>query len=364
MIRIENLSVTYRSSGAVHHAVRGVSLAIQQGKFYTLLGPSGCGKTTTLRTVAGLERPDSGRVIVDDVVVNDPAAGIFVEPNDRNIGMVFQSYAIWPHMTVFDNVAFPLRQLRPKPNASAIRKRALEALSLVKLDHLEQRPAPFLSGGQQQRLALARALVFEPRVLLLDEPLSNLDAKLRDDMRGEIADLVRRLHITTLFVTHEQIEALTMSDQIGLMRDGIIIQEGTPTEIYQAPWDRFAAEFVGKMNVIPGPIGAVDKSSETYQVDTTLGNLEVGGRAPEKSGTAVSLVIRPESLRIANEGDGQPNKIRCILSRAVFLGNIAECIFVCGETELRVQVHPRNTPDVGSMVTLEVSPRDIRAVTS
>ena len=268
MIRIENLCVTYRSSGTVHQAVRGISLDIEQGCFYTLLGPSGCGKTTTLRAVAGLERPDSGRITVGATTVCDPAAGIFVEPNDRNIGMVFQSYAIWPHMTVFDNVAFPLRHLRPKPKSNEIRARVLAALSLVKLDGLESRPAPFLSGGQQQRLALARALVFEPQVLLLDEPLSNLDAKLREDMRGEIADLVKRLRITTLFVTHEQIEALTMSDRIGLMRDGAIVQEGTPAEIYGAPRHRFVAEFVGKMNTISGRISADGSDVGKYVVDS------------------------------------------------------------------------------------------------
>ncbi len=358
MIRIDNLSVTYRSRGAVHQAVRGVSLDIPAGCFYTLLGPSGCGKTTTLRAVAGLERPDAGRIVVGSSLVCDPAAGTFVEPHDRNIGMVFQSYAIWPHMTVFDNVAFPLRHLRPRPKADEIRKRVRAALALVKLDGLEQRPAPFLSGGQQQRLALARALVFEPQVLLLDEPLSNLDAKLREEMRGEITDLVKRLHITTLFVTHEQIEALTMSDRIGLMRDGVIVQEGTPTQIYNAPRTRFAAEFVGKMNLVPGRIAALEAGG--CRVETPAGVLRVRDCNVAAPGREVLLVLRPENLRLAKSSAASvDNVVQAIVERVIFLGNILECVVAAGECRLRLQLHAREAPLVGDDVTLQIAPADL-----
>jgi iron(III) transport system ATP-binding protein len=361
MIRIENLSVTYRSRGATHHAVRGVSLDIPHGCFYTLLGPSGCGKTTTLRTVAGLERPDSGRITVGSTVVCDPEAGVFVEPNERNIGMVFQSYAIWPHMTVFDNVAFPLRHLRPKPKAETIRARVRAALALVKLDGLEDRPAPYLSGGQQQRLALARALVFEPQVLLLDEPLSNLDAKLREDMRAEIADLVKRLHITTLFVTHEQIEALTMSDRIGLMRDGAIVQEGTPTEIYDGPQQRFTAEFVGKMNIVHGRVIGGDPNS-AYRIETKLGTLTVEGSGSLAGD--VLLVIRPENITLCSESELAPatNNIPATIEKVIFLGNILECVASAGGCELRLQLHPREMPQSGARAMLRIDPGDILAL--
>jgi iron(III) transport system ATP-binding protein len=360
MIRIENLSVTYRSRETVHHAVRGISIDIPHGCFYTLLGPSGCGKTTTLRTVAGLERPDAGRIVVGSNVVCDPAAGVFIEPNDRNIGMVFQSYAIWPHMTVFDNVAFPLRQLRPRLKPSVIRTRARGALAQVKLEGLEDRPAPYLSGGQQQRLALARALVFEPQVLLLDEPLSNLDAKLREDMRTEIADLVKRLHVTTLFVTHEQVEALTMSDRIGLMRDGVIVQEGTPSEIYGAPQERFVAEFVGKMNTIKGRVVGCDAAGCTCQVDTPVGLLIAHTSGQPKIGEEVLLVARPENIGLVDD-NGQPphNRITAVVERVLFLGNILDCVASAGVAKFRLQLHPRSAPRVGDKVTLGVAPADL-----
>ena len=226
--------MTYRTAHGEHHAVQGVSLEIEQGQFYTLLGPSGCGKTTTLRCVAGLEQPDGGEIVIGGATVYSirrRASGS--RRSDRNIGMVFQSYAIWPHMTVFENVAFPLRHKQPKPNArrdpaSASPRRSRWCISAGSRTGRR----PISRGGQQQRLALARALVAEPRVLLLDEPLSNLDAKLREEMRFEIRQVVERLGITTLYVTHEQIEALTMSDVMAVMNDGRIIQEGTPAEIY------------------------------------------------------------------------------------------------------------------------------------
>jgi len=249
MLEIKDLELTYRSTQGAYYAVRKVNLRINRGELYTLLGPSGCGKTTTLRCVAGLERPDSGEILIDGKQVFSSRDGIWVPPHQRPIGMVFQS-----HMSVFENVAFPLRQGAQKTRKEEIRDRVMQALSTVHLDHLADRPAPFLSGGQQQRLALARSLVKQPKILLLDEPLSNLDAKLREEMRLEIRSVIERLGITTLFVTHEQIEALSMSDVVAVMNDGNIMEEAAPKDIYGAPTSPFVASFIGKSNVFAATV--------------------------------------------------------------------------------------------------------------
>jgi ABC-type Fe3+/spermidine/putrescine transport system ATPase subunit len=248
MLRLEEVTKLFGTS----RAVDGSSLAIERGETFTLLGPSGCGKTTTLRMVGGLERPDAGRIVYQDRVVADPGRNVFVPPHRRNMGMVFQSYAIWPHMTVFDNVAYPLRL---RGVALPERRTRVEAvLTLVGLDGLGERPAPMLSGGQQQRVALARALVYEPDLLLLDEPFSNLDAKLRNQMRIEVRLLQRRLGITVLFVTHDQIEALTLSDRIAVMNAGRIEQIGTPAELYDRPATPFVRDFLGQTVAIRGQV--------------------------------------------------------------------------------------------------------------
>src|SRR5437764_9623603 len=230
---------------------------VERGQFFTLLGPSGCGKTSTLRCIAGLETPTSGSIEIDSRVVYASASRTFVPPHRRYLGMVFQSYAIWPHMTVFDNVAFPLVHGAHKQPRKTVEEKVMRALSLVQLEHVASRPAPMLSGGQQQRVALARAIASEPAVLLLDEPLSNLDAKLREDMRQEIKTLVRRLHTTTLYVTHDQLEALSMSDRVALLNDGVIVQEGAPRDVYLHPADAFAANFLGRTNLLEGSVADV-----------------------------------------------------------------------------------------------------------
>ena len=215
MVTVSDLHVTY-GRGADHvPAVRGVSFTVPDGSFYTLLGPSGCGKTSTLRAIAGLERPSAGEIVIGNDVVFSSKASITVPPHRRDIGMVFQSYAIWPHMTVLENVRFPLEKGRRRLPKQQAKQMAMRALDMVQLGHLAERPATLLSGGQQQRVALARAVALEPKVLLLDEPLSNLDAKLRVEMRRDVKELVGRLGITTVYVTHDQVEALSMSDQIG-----------------------------------------------------------------------------------------------------------------------------------------------------
>jgi len=235
-------------------AVSGVDLRVNEGEFVTLLGPSGCGKTTTLRMVAGLEQNTGGRISIGDRVVSDAERGLFVPAERRALGMVFQSYAIWPHMTVFDNVAYPLRVRRtPRPD---IRARVLEALRLVEMGDYADRPAPALSGGQQQRVAIARALVFEPALLLLDEPLSNLDARLRAQMGAEFRALQKRLQITSLYVTHDQEEAMALSDRIVVMQAGRVLQIGTPEEIYQRPLSQAVATFFGSPNLLPATVVA------------------------------------------------------------------------------------------------------------
>jgi len=344
MIRIRDLWMTYRTAHGEHQAVKGVSLEVKKGEFYTLLGPSGCGKTTTLRCVAGLERPDAGEIVIGDDIVFSSERGVWVPPYQRNIGMVFQSYAIWPHMTVFDNVAFPLRHKKPKPSRAEIRDKVLKALALVQLAGLENRPAPYLSGGQQQRLALARALVAEPRVLLLDEPLSNLDAKLREEMRGEIRQMVERLGVTTLFVTHEQIEALTMSDVMAVMKDGVIVHEGPPSELYTRPSEAFVADFIGKTNFLPGRVVSVNGAEGAPQarIETPIGMLDCLVEAGTSAGDAVTVAVRPENVAVALEAPagGSANVFAGSIERIVYLGNLLDCTVAVGPERIRLQLHP------------------------
>src|ERR1700754_4219632 len=256
MLEVRNLRKDFASGRDRVVALKGISFTVARGEFFTLLGPSGCGKSTTMRCIAGLESVDSGEIYLDGELV--ASSSTFVPPSERDVGMVFQSYAIWPHMTVIENVMFPLRYRR---NSSASggtrverRERALQALKLVQLDELADRPAPLLSGGQQQRVALARSLVGEPKLLLLDEPLSNLDAKLREDMRVEIQELTTRLGITSVYVTHDQSEALSMSDRISVMMAGESLQIGSPREIYLRPVSREVASFIGTVNSLHGEL--------------------------------------------------------------------------------------------------------------
>src|SRR5579875_2370534 len=356
MIGIRNLTMTYRTAAGEHQAVKGVSLEIKQGQFYTLLGPSGCGKTTILRCVAGLEHPDGGEIQIGGRTVYSGDNRTWVPPHDRNIGMVFQSYAIWPHMTVFENVAFPLRHKKPKPSRAEIKDRVAKALALVKLAGLEDRPAPYLSGGQQQRLALARALVSEPRVLLLDEPLSNLDAKLREEMRLEIRQVVERLGVTTLFVTHEQIEALTMSDVMAVMNDGRIIQEGAPADIYAKPKGAFVADFIGRSNFLSGKITALTGSngSATATVATPIGPVNARVEPEAQVGDTVTVAIRPENVALLPHGsEAAPgNHFAGTMETIVYVGNLLDCIVTVGGEKVRLQLQPSAAVDRGTQVRL------------
>src|SRR3954466_13647357 len=251
MLTVKGLCTEYLNER--HQAIRAahdVSFDVPPGKLFTLLGPSGCGKTTTLRSIAGLERPQAGEIKVGDELIYSAARRIFVPPNQRGLGMVFQSYAIWPHMTVYENAAFPLRVGRRKHSRRQIDERVNRALATVDLAEMAQREATKLSGGQQQRLALARALVREPRLLLLDEPLSNLDARLRDRMRIELKRLQRELRIPAVYVTHDQVEALAMSNRVAVFDHGKIVQLGAPREVYERPASGFVADFIGAANLL------------------------------------------------------------------------------------------------------------------
>ncbi|MBR6028094.1 MAG: ABC transporter ATP-binding protein [Clostridia bacterium] len=292
----------------------------RDGEFVTLLGPSGCGKTTMLRIIAGFEKPSTGEVWIDDQLVS--GGKTFIPPERRDIGMVFQSYAVWPHMTVFDNVAYPLKIKHVA--REEISRRVGHMLEVVHLKQYADRLPNQLSGGQQQRVALARALVAEPKLLLLDEPLSNLDAKLREYMRFEIKELTRSLGISVVYVTHDQTEAMAMSDRIFLINGGVVQQSGTPDEIYNRPVNPFVADFLGKVEFFGG-------TAEGGSIHVTDWNADL----PDPDGShrgAVDIAVRPENIRMS----GEPGGIRGVLTRLYYLGDVCDCRVKVGESEVRV----------------------------
>jgi iron(III) transport system ATP-binding protein len=355
MLTVKDLHLAYRSDQGVVQAIRGISFSVARGQFYTLLGPSGCGKTSTLRCVAGLETPMSGQIQIGSDVVYSSASGRVVSPHKRNIGMVFQSYAIWPHMTVFDNVAFPLVHGSQKQPRQTVRDKVMQALSLVQLDSMADRPAPNLSGGQQQRVALARAIVREPSVLLLDEPLSNLDARLREDMRQQIKQLVRRLDITTLYVTHDQLEALSMSDTVALVRDGAIVQEGSPREVYHHPSDAFTAGFLGRSNLLDGQIVSVSDDGRRVRVETSAGQLDIRVSDPLSVGAAVTVGFHPEALEVlAHKPSESANVLAGEVAAATFAGDVIEYEVRIGEGVLHARGDAFATLDEGDAAFLRV----------
>lgn len=316
-IKLINLTKFYRVGRQPVAAVEAITLEAQDGKIITLLGPSGCGKSTTLRCIAGLERPDDGEIFFGDRVIFSRAKRVVVPPDRRHVGMVFQSYAIWPHLTVFQNVAYPL-EVRGIPT-SQIADRVREVLALVGLSGLEDRPAPFLSGGQQQRVALARALVYEPEVLLLDEPLSNLDAKVREQVREEFRMLQRRLGITALYVTHDQLEALVLSDVIAVMHQGRIMEVGTPQDLYASPRHPFTASFLGEISYLKGTVAVSDGSTTT--VRTAAGLLQCARIAPIAAGIGVVAGVRPEHVSLGRDRPlPQANAFECTVMSALYEG--------------------------------------------
>lgn len=311
----------------------------QDGEFVTLLGPSGCGKTTMLRMIAGFEKPTSGEITIGDRMVSSEK--VFVPPEKRNIGMVFQSYAVWPHMTVFENVAYPLKI--QKKSKAEIREKVAAILEIVHLSQYADRIPSQLSGGQQQRVALGRALVAEPKLLLLDEPLSNLDAKLRESMRYEIKDIQKKLGITVVYVTHDQIEAMTMSDRIIVINKGVVQQTGSPTEIYRRPINQFVADFVGKVDFLSGEVKA--------------GKVELKGlgQVLDYDGPLtgnVIVAIRPENVVLADTA----GKLHGKLKSKFYLGDVNDCRIDLNGVVLRVEA-PAETYDsmrIGQTVYLEL----------
>ncbi len=323
-------------------AVNGVSLDIEKGELVTLLGPSGCGKTTTLRLIAGFEFPTAGNILLDGQIINEHP------PHKRDMSLVFQSYAIFPHLNVFENIAYGLNvQRRPKQE---IKQRVARVLELVELTGLENRAPNQLSGGQQQRVALARALVMEPKVLLMDEPLSNLDAKLREQMRTEIRRIQQRLGITSVYVTHDQIEAMTLSDRIVVINEGLIEQIGTPVELYRYPRTRFVANFIGRANFVPGVVKGAEKGE---LVVGALGRALrlVNVRDQHPVGHEVTLIVRPEMICVVEAAE-----VMGIVRRASYLGDTIDYdVEVNGQLLTAVETDPTHIvihPE-GSMVGLE-----------
>jgi iron(III) transport system ATP-binding protein len=328
-VHVDGVSKRYahRVKGEIY-AARDVRLDVRPGEFLTLLGPSGCGKTTTLRMIAGYENPDSGRILFGGQDVTDLPA------NQRNIGFVFQNYALFPHLSVFENVAYGLR-VRGQSDET-IGKSVSEVLTLVGLAGYEQQFSGQLSGGEQQRVALARAIVIRPRVLLFDEPLSNLDAKLRVQMRQEIRDLQRRLAITTVYVTHDQEEAMAVSDRIAVMHQGSVVQEGTAEDLYHRPASQFVAQFVGRMNLVAGRMATI--AGDTVKI-SALGTL-ISARAPSQglaAGDSVQLIVRPEAIEIVRDGEEAiPDLLQATVVSRTFLGEKIEYLVRCESEVLQI----------------------------
>tara|TARA_B100000029_G_scaffold302939_1_gene295753 strand:+ start:3885 stop:4985 length:1101 start_codon:yes stop_codon:yes gene_type:complete len=324
-------------------AVAGIDLNIEKGEFVTLLGPSGCGKTTTLRCIAGLEHPDEGEISISGELITSVEKDIFLNPEDRNLGMVFQSYAVWPHMTVFDNVAFGLKIRRASRNE--IKEKTNKALELVGLSNVADRYTTKLSGGQRQRVALARAIVYRPEVILFDEPLSNLDAKLREQMRIELVRLQQEVGITSIYVTHDQTEALVMSDRVVVMDKGIIQQIDNPEKIYAKPNNSFVANFIGVANLIEGEF--LSDSGEWADAKFPLGegkksiNLSAVCNDSVHKGQKVILSIRPEDITLYLETppDGTTNVLVGEIIETVYQGNLLDCQVRVGDHEIAVQMN-------------------------
>ena len=365
MLSVKGLHTEYPNDrGQIVKAAQNVTFDVPEGKLFTLLGPSGCGKTTTLRSIAGLERPVAGEITVNGQVVYSQKQGVFIAPNRRNFGMVFQSYAIWPHMTVFRNAAFPLEVGKKRYSRKEIEDKVNRVLHAVDLDKFADREATKLSGGQQQRLALARALVMEPKLLLLDEPLSNLDAKLRERMRFELKRLQRELKLTTIYVTHDQAEALALSHEIAVMNEGQIVQIGSPRDIYERPRNKFVADFVGSTNFVDGSIAAVDDGR--YRVATDVGELLVTSPEALRPGQKVVLSVRPEDVELSddpwrerlpdyNYAEGQ-------VEQKIFLGEFLDFQVRVRDRVLLARAHPSLRKPVGETIYVRINPMKCIAI--
>ena len=357
MLNVNALYTEYpNEKGEIVKAAQNVTFEVPEGKLFTLLGPSGCGKTTTLRSIAGLERPRAGEITVDGVAVYSSSKGVFVAPNKRNFGMVFQSYAIWPHMNVFQNAAFPLQVGSRKFTKKEIEEKVMRVLTAVGLDQFADREATKMSGGQQQRLALARALVMEPKLLLLDEPLSNLDAKLRERMRFELKRMQRELGLTTIYVTHDQSEALALSHEIAVMSAGQVVQIGSPRAIYERPINKFVADFVGLTNFLDATIIAAEDGEDRYRLNSTIGQLSVTTMDTFKAGDAALVSVRPEDIELFETRPDGPNVIEGKVDFKVFLGEYMDYHIKVGEHQVLSRVHPSFMAPLGATVYMRMNP--------
>ncbi|MFA5594569.1 MAG: ABC transporter ATP-binding protein [Trueperaceae bacterium] len=383
-IRVEKLRKTFESAEGTVVALNDVNLHVPDGTVTTLLGPSGCGKTTLLRCIAGLETPDSGTIRIGDTIVwqSDGKRTTSVTPDKRGIGMVFQTYAIWPHMSVFENVAYPLEsQGVPR---SQIPDRVEQALKFVQLGGYGKRPATALSGGQQQRVSLARAIVSEPRVILFDEPLSNLDAKLREETRAELRELLTRLAITSLYVTHDRFEALALSDDVVVMKSGNIVQRGTPEEVYFRSNSRFVVDFMGKANFLPATVVENSTAAGSAQdhaghenralqggdgflvVDSSVGRLHCEPDPNAVPGTEGTVAVRMEFVEVLEQpipAELEPNQVVGTVTSAVFLGENREVQVEAGGVELNLRIPSTVALTEGQQVLLYFNPHGCRFIT-
>jgi len=355
-IEIRNLLKSYKRTIAVNR----IDLHVQKGEMLTLLGPSGCGKTTTLRCIAGLETPEEGEIVIDGRPMISKG---FVPSSKRGLGMVFQNYAVWPHMKVYNNVAYGLKL--EKQSRAEIRTKTMQVLEMVGLGGLEERYPGQLSGGQQQRVALARALVRNPKVLLLDEPLSNLDAKLREKMRFEIKSLARRMGITSVYVTHDQAEAMVISDRIAVMQAGQVVQIDTPQQIYAEPANRFVADFIGAMNFIDGQMAQENPQAGTVEVRTAFSDNLLCRRPGQaiEPGANVYASIRPEDVDVFAEApDDRPNLFRGTIAHRAYLGNFLYFFVNINEEMIRVQVPHHLPQEEGQTLFLYLDPQKCKVL--
>ena len=351
-IKVRSIVKRFGRATAVDH----VSFDVGAGELVTLLGPSGCGKTTTLRIIAGLERADGGEVYLGDTLLSAPERAIHLAPEKRGIGMVFQTYALWPHMTVFDNIAYPLRMKKFKKDE--IQQRVLNVLDIIGLKGMGDRPSPLLSGGQQQRVALGRALVFDPDVLLLDEPLSNLDARLRDEMRFQIKEIQKRVGVTSIYVTHDQEEAMVLSDKVIVMNAGRIEQEGPPEDVFDRPQTRFIMDFLGQVNYIPAQVTKIGMGECALRV-ADAGNAEVIVPTDQRfsEGDSVVLGVRPDDIHVRKEAEGA--EWRAGVLGAAFLGGRVQYTVQLGSCEIKAVAPADVRVPTGTLVQLEIAPQSI-----
>jgi iron(III) transport system ATP-binding protein len=366
--KVELVNVTKKYESVV--ALNDVSLKVKEKEIVSLLGPSGCGKTTLLRCIAGLEEINKGQIYISGSLVSDPAKKIFVPPEKRNIGFVFQNYALWPHMTVFDNIAFPLK-VRKLPQEE-IKKRVKKVLELVELEGLERRYPTQLSGGEQQRVALARSLVYEPQILLLDEPLSNLDAKIRERVRSELSILLRKVGITAIYSTHDQEEAFAICDKVVIMNEGRIIQEGTPYEIYENPVNKFVAEFIGKPNIFAAKIKEVyDDGTCVIEVPELETNLicDLNNSNNKIKSSNVFIAIRSNEIGIyddENDVKGKENILKGKILYREYRGHVTDHFVQVSKGLLKITTHKYcglyNLSNTSKEIFVYIRPHSIKII--